>query len=71
MCHLHCILKPPINQPVLEDEGASVGILAEDKPVLSPCMPVLHALNVVVGDFPDTFFAIGQRKKWSIYCDSY
>jgi hypothetical protein len=40
-----------------------VGLSAEDRPALSPRMPVLHALNRTVGDFPDTFFAIGEREK--------
>jgi hypothetical protein len=71
LCHLYCFLQPPVDQPTLDDEGAPVGISAEDKPTLSPLMPVLHSPKLIAGDFPDTFFAIGQRKKWSIYCDPY
>lgn len=36
---------------------------AEDKPALSPHMPVLHALNRIVGDYPDTFFSQSERQK--------
>jgi hypothetical protein len=71
LCHLYCILQPPIDQPALDGESAAVGLSAADKPAMSPRMPVLHALNLIVGDFPGTFFAIGERKKWSIYCDPY
>jgi hypothetical protein len=56
LCHLYCILQPPINQPAVDGEGNAVGLSAEDKPALSPRMPVSHALNRIVGDFPDNFF---------------
>ena len=62
---MYCILQPPFDQPAVDGEGAAVGLWAEDKPFLSPCMPVLLALKRIVGDFQDTFFFRSRREKKS------
>lgn len=53
---MYCILQPPIDQPAVDGEGTAVGLSAEVKPALSSHIPILHALNRIVGDIPDTFF---------------
>jgi hypothetical protein len=52
---LHSILQLPIQQLAVDREGLAVGLSAKDKPDLSPRMPVLHAVNLIAGDFPGTF----------------